>query len=194
MVKRKTQSNLNISLVAAEALARTNQLIEAEIRYKDALRAAERDHGAQSDQTFLVASILAAFYRSHNRTSEALEVESRLAAWQMQDQSVDSPADDRKFVGGKKAEQNEKGVDNGTRVPAALRRACQILGLSMDAGITAADINKAWKKQMLLQSAHPDLGGNTDEAVLLNQAKEQLMNFLEERAPKLGTKFKKDRD
>lgn len=193
MVKRITQSELNTALLAAAALAHTNQLVEAEIRFKNALRAAEKKHGAASDQAMLVSSVLAAFYRSHNRISEALEIEGRLETWQMQDESVADDPSGKKFVGGSRSDQNVRSDESALRVPANLRKACQILGLSMETGITAAAVNRAWKKQMLAKSAHPDLGGNTEEAVLLNDAKEQLMSFLQERAPKLGTKFKKDK-
>jgi hypothetical protein len=44
---------------------------------------------------------------------------------------------------------------------------------------------------MLESSAHPDLGGNSDEAVILNQAKTALIDYLELHAPKLGSKFAK---
>lgn len=194
MARKRTQSRLNTSLLQAEALARTNQLIEAEIRYKDALRNAEKRHGEFSDQVMLVSTILAAFYRAQDRIQEAQEIEMRLATWPLQqeeepDEEDAGPPVESRFVKGGAAGPGTgpppMSGDSGVKIPANLRRVCQILGLSMNSPITAADVNKAWKKQMLSGSAHPDLGGNTDEAVLLNQAKEELIRFLEDRQPKL---------
>ncbi|MBY0548580.1 MAG: hypothetical protein K2W95_15020 [Candidatus Obscuribacterales bacterium] len=191
MSRKKTQNALNSFLVAADALVKMNQLIEAEIRYKNALKQAEKDYGINSDQTMLVSSILSAFYRTQNREEEAIEIEARLFAWTMEPQQAADVESTRRFVGGAKSEPSTATDERGVRIPASLRRPCQILGLNLEEPLSVSNINKAWKKQMLSQGAHPDLGGNTDEAVLLNKAKEQLMAYLEERAPKLGSKFKK---
>lgn len=191
MSRKKTQNALNSFLVAADALVKMNQLVEAEIRYKNALKQAEKEYGINSDQTMLVSSILSAFYRTQNREEEAIEIEQRLFAWTMEPQQVGEAEGTRRFVGSSKSEQTSANDERGVRIPASLRRPCQILGLNLEEPLSVANINKAWKKQMLSQGAHPDLGGNTDEAVLLNKAKEQLMAYLEERAPKLGSKFKK---
>ncbi|MBX9772105.1 MAG: hypothetical protein K2X29_12080 [Candidatus Obscuribacterales bacterium] len=191
MSRKKTQNALNSFLVAADALVKMNQIIEAEIRYKDALKQAEKDYGINSDQTMLVSSILSAFYRTQNREAEAIEIEARLFAWTMEPQKAADAEGARRFVGGAKSEQPSSTDERSVRIPASLRRPCQILGLNLEEPLSVANINKAWKKQMLSQGAHPDLGGNTDEAVLLNKAKEQLMAYLDERAPKLGSKFKK---
>lgn len=199
MARKKTQSRLNSFLVAASARASANEVVEAEIRYLDALRSAEKDFGPQSDQAMLVSSILAAFYRSQNRITEAEEIEARLRTWQMLDGTEESAAEESQpekqgmssliRPSGGRSDQNAKAPV--VKVPANLRRECQILGLSTDEVLTESIINRAWKKQMLSNSAHPDLGGNTDEAVLLNKAKEALMNYLAERAPKLGKQFNK---
>lgn len=189
--RKKTQTAFNSYLLAASALAQTNQLVEAEIRYKDTLRRAEKDYGKNSDQVMLVSSILASFYRAQNRHEEAAEIEARLFTWELNEAPAEEPATANKFV---KSQGSAAGVvaeERGVKVPANLRKSCQILGLPVDEGITANDINRAWKKQMLSKGAHPDLGGNADEAVLLNKAKEELIAFLEERAPKLGAKFKR---
>jgi len=195
--KQAQQEALNAFLVAADALVRAGQLIEAELRFKDALRTAEREFGLQSDQAMLVSSILAAFYRFHNREWEAKALEARLEAWQMQ--ATSEPEDEESELGkkfaGKKAKEPQAGEHPTKKpgrvsVPAAHRKACQILGLPPEEGISVAEVNRAWKKQMLNTSAHPDLGGNTDEAVLLNRAKEELMNYLESLQPKLKLKGK----
>lgn len=194
MAKKKTQSAVYTLLINAEELARGNQLVAAELKYLEALRMAERDFGPEDDQVMLVLSILAAFYHAQGRTADAQAMETRLEAWQMPAVSKsNSETDDidRKFVGGSRA-PGESAPPSGVRVPANLRQPCQILGLPMDQAITVASINGAWKKQMLSSAAHPDLGGNTEEAVLLNRAKETLMAFLESRKPNLGAKFHKD--
>ncbi len=190
-LRKQNQTALNSFLVAAEALVRGRLFIEAEIRYLDALRVAEKNFGKESDQVMLVASILASFYRAQNRDTDALEIEGRLVTWEML-VSADSEIEQSKtsFVsshGSDRLSADERGI----RAPSSLRRACQMLGLSMEESLTVSGINRAWKKQMLSNGAHPDLGGNTDEAILLNKAKEELIAFLDERAPKLGARFKK---
>jgi hypothetical protein len=99
---------------------------------------------------------------------------------------------EHKFVGSSRSGQEAPSQEPGVKIPASLRHACQILGISMDRRINASEVNQAWKKQMLASAAHPDLGGNTEEAVLLNNAKIEMMSFLESCAPKLGAKFKKE--
>ena len=177
-------------------MARRGEVIEAELRYKQALNTAEKAFGLESDQVVLVLSILAAFYRVQNRAWDARSLECRIEAWQMQQASQKEP--ELRGALGQKLSERIKGSDAGEALGTSLkaltpniRRACQILGLSLDQPITVQDVNRAWKKQMLETSAHPDLGGNSDEAVILNQAKEALMEYLELHAPKLGNKFTK---
>jgi hypothetical protein len=194
MVIKNTPTALYTFLTAAQALARTNQFVEAEIKYEEALRMATKDFGPESDQVVLVLSILAAFYRAQNRGAEALPLETRLTEWTMREQPpVDSGEQaGAKFVGGNRSAQEAPAPEVGVKIPASLRHACQILGMPMDRRITASAVNQAWKKQMLASAAHPDLGGNTEEAVLLNNAKIEMMSFIESCAPKLGAKFKKE--
>jgi hypothetical protein len=194
MATKNTPTALYTFLTAAQALARTNQFVEAEIKYEEALRMATKDFGPESDQVVLVLSILAAFYHSQNRSAEALPLETRLAEWTMRDEA---PPDSNektgaKFVGGSRSGQEAPSQNAGVKIPASLRHASQILGMPMDRPITVSAVNQAWKKQMLASAAHPDLGGNTEEAVLLNKAKIEMMEFLESLTPKLGAKFKKE--
>ncbi len=188
--RQSAQEALNAFLVAASALADKGQVVDSELRYQDALRTAEREFGPESDQTMLVSSILAAFYRARNRLEEAALLEARLESWQMpvtQTSQSDPGMLGKPLI--KKADQDGLLRKPAMDVPTSLRKSCQILGLSLEGGITIQSVNKAWKDQMLQRSAHPDLGGNADEALLLNKAKEELMAYLESRAPKLGTKF-----
>lgn len=188
MVRKQNQDALNTFLVAADALVRGKQIIEAEIRYLDALRVAEKTFGKESDQAMLVLTILSSFYRSQERELDALAIEGRLASWEMKPVVIEEPETKVSMIAGNTA---EKSGQSGVRPSLTLRKECQILGISMDEYLTPASINRAWKKQMLANGAHPDLGGNTDEAVLLNKAKEALLNHLNERAPKLGNVFKR---
>ncbi|MBS1993265.1 MAG: tetratricopeptide repeat protein [Cyanobacteria bacterium SZAS LIN-2] len=192
MAAKNTPTALYTSLSAAQALAGTNQFVEAEVKYQEALRQATKDFGPESDQVVLVLSILAAFYHSQNRHQEAIPLDTRLAEWTMRSQPKVVEQPEKKFVGSNRSHSDLPSQDAGVRIPGSLRHACQILGIPMDSQLTAALVNQAWKKQMLSAAAHPDLGGNTDEAVLLNNAKIEMMSFLESCAPKLGAKFKKD--
>jgi len=193
MAAKNTPTALYTFLSAAQALAGTSQFVEAEVKYQEALRLATKDFGPESDQAVLVLSILAAFYHSQNRPEEALPLETRLAEWTMRAQPEPQPeSSEKKFVGSNRSHVDLPSQEAGVRIPGNLRQACQILGIPMQSQLTAALVNQAWKKQMLSSAAHPDLGGNTEEAVLLNKAKIEMMSFLESCAPKLGAKFKKD--
>jgi hypothetical protein len=190
---KNTPIALYTFLSAAQALASTNQLVEAEIKYGEALRMANREFGAESDQVVLVMSILAAFYRATGRAQEALPLEQNLTEWTMRATPAE-PTGDTKFVGGRRTHENliPPNLEEGIRIPNNLRHACQILGIPMEDRLTATSVNQAWKKQMLVANAHPDLGGNPEEAILLNNAKIEIMSFLESCKPKLGAHFKKD--
>ncbi|MBU6455112.1 MAG: tetratricopeptide repeat protein [Cyanobacteria bacterium REEB67] len=190
---KNTPTALYTYLSAAQALAGTSQFVEAEIKYEEALRMATKDFGPESDQVVLVMSILAAFYRAQNRSQEALPLETRLTEWTMRSAPVETG--ESKFVGSGRTHSGMPAAspaEDGVKIPTTLRHACQILGISMDSRITATSVNQAWKKQMLNSNAHPDLGGNAEEAVLLNQAKIEMMTFLESCKPKLGAQFKKE--
>jgi hypothetical protein len=192
--RARQQEALNAFLVAADSLARQGQLIEAELRFKQALQTAERAFGADSDQAMLVLSILAAFYHMQKRTFDARQVECRLEAWQMQkaeSEETEIQGALGQKLSAKRKETQERGEPAAMSVTPQIRKACQVLGLSLDKPLTTQSINAAWKKQMLQTNAHPDLGGNTDEAILLNQAKEALFAYLESKAPKLGSSLKK---
>ncbi len=71
-------------------------------------------------------------------------------------------------------------------------RDCDPRELAREDRLTATLVNQAWKKQMLVANAYPDLGGNPEEAILLNNAKIEIMSFLESCKPKLGAHFKKE--
>lgn len=73
-------------------------------------------------------------------------------------------------------------------LPSELRRAAQMLGIN-PSDISTESVYRGWRKQMSAADVHPDLGGETETAVLLNTAKDDLLRWLEARAPKLGKRF-----
>ena len=115
--KARQQEALNAFLVAAESLAQKGQIIEAELRFKQALQTAEKAFGKDSDQAMLVLSILAAFYHVHKRTWEARQVECRLEAWQMQ-QSQDKGEDETAIQGApvNKCRQRRRKANGASRL------------------------------------------------------------------------------
>jgi hypothetical protein len=80
------------------------------------------------------------------------------------------------------------------KIPPEIRRHCLILGVGID-DVTSPNaksvVMQAWKNQIASPGVHPDLGGDTEAAVLLNTAKDQLVRWIEQQAPKLGKKFGK---
>jgi len=96
-----------------------------------------------------------------------------------------------KFIGGAKAGQEPPPTTPSfvvKQIPPEIRKACMILGLKPE-DATQKSVIEAWKKQIASPGVHPDLGGDTEAAVYLNTAKDQLVRWLDQQAPKLGKKF-----
>ncbi len=96
-----------------------------------------------------------------------------------------------KFIGGAKAGQEPPAAVPSfvvKQIPPEIRKACMILGLKPEEA-TQKSVIEAWKKQIASPGVHPDLGGDTEAAVYLNTAKDQLVRWLDQQAPKLGKKF-----
>ncbi len=96
-----------------------------------------------------------------------------------------------KFVGGAKAGQEPPSAVPtfvAKTIPPEIRKSFMILGLKPEEATTKSVI-EAWKKQIASPGVHPDLGGDTEAAVYLNTAKDQLVRWLDQQAPKLGKKF-----
>ncbi len=94
-----------------------------------------------------------------------------------------------KFVGGSRQAQEPPPQGFVMRtVPPDIRKACLVLGLRPEE-LTFERVHAAWKKEITNPGSHPDIGGDTEIAVYLNTAKDQLYNWLEMQAPKLGKKF-----
>ncbi|MBS1952730.1 MAG: hypothetical protein JST89_00945 [Cyanobacteria bacterium SZAS-4] len=96
-----------------------------------------------------------------------------------------------KFIGGAKAGQEPPSAVPAfvvKTIPPEIRKSFMILGLKPEEATTKSVI-EAWKKQIASPGVHPDLGGDTEAAVYLNTAKDQLVRWLDQQAPKLGKKF-----
>lgn len=201
MNRARQQDAINAFLIAGDTLAKRGEVVEAEIRFKQALTQADKEFGPHSDQAMLVLSILAAFYHFQERAWEARAIECRLEAWEIPpeaslDAAVISALGKSLRNRAKQTETrfpmlNVDELSENKSYPLHIRKACQVLGLPPGRKLSLEAVNKAWKKEMLLSAAHPDLGGNADEAVILNQAKQVLVEFLESLQPKLGSKFKR---
>lgn len=97
-----------------------------------------------------------------------------------------------KFVGGKAStgapEQQAAPVSAPRVVPPEIRKACMILGVRPEE-LTVKLVVDAWKREMSQPGVHPDTGGDTETAIYLNNAKVELVKWIEAQTPKLGKKF-----
>ena len=77
-------------------------------------------------------------------------------------------------------------------VPPEIRKACMILGVRPEE-LTLKEVHEKWKSQITAEGVHPDQGGDNETAIYLNTAKDTLVKWINDQAPKLGKKFgKKD--
>lgn len=96
-----------------------------------------------------------------------------------------------KFVGGKAPSQETPApavVSTPRVVPPEIRKACMILGVRPEE-LTVKVVVDAWKREMSQPGVHPDTGGDTETAIYLNNAKVELVKWIEAQTPKLGKKF-----
>ncbi len=96
-----------------------------------------------------------------------------------------------KFIGGAKAGQEPPAAGPSfvvKQIPPEIRKSFMILGLKPEEA-TQKSVIEAWKKQIASPGVHPDLGGDTEAAVYLNTAKDLVVRWLDQQAPKLGKKF-----
>lgn len=73
-------------------------------------------------------------------------------------------------------------------VPPEIRKACMILGVRPEE-LTVRIVMEAWKREIASPGVHPDLGGDTETAIYLNTAKDELIRWVDAQSPKLGKKF-----
>ncbi|HEY9791809.1 MAG TPA: hypothetical protein V6D22_15500 [Candidatus Obscuribacterales bacterium] len=193
----QTQLALNAFLVAADTLSRDGRFIDAELRLTEALALAQKQFGQHSEQAMLVLSITAALYRRMGKADDAAKIEQRIENWSPDCIPCEPPPPPAAVkIGplgstlGQKDMTPSDSLQKFKPMSHNIRRACQILGLSADQTLTPTIIQIAWKKQLLQQGAHPDLGGNTAEAQLLNEAKTELMEYLDFIAPRPRSNWK----
>lgn len=74
------------------------------------------------------------------------------------------------------------------QVPPEIRKACMLLGVRPEE-MTIESVTDAWKKQITTPGVHPDQGGDTESAIYLNTAKDTILRWLYDQAPKLGKKW-----
>ncbi|MBX9947870.1 MAG: hypothetical protein K2Y39_01780 [Candidatus Obscuribacterales bacterium] len=74
------------------------------------------------------------------------------------------------------------------QVPPEIRKACMLLGVRPEE-MTIESVTDAWKKQITSPGVHPDQGGDTESAIYLNTAKDTILRWLYDQAPKLGKKW-----
>jgi hypothetical protein len=192
----QTQLALNAYLLAADSLSRDGRFVEAELRLTEALALAQKQFGHHSEQAVLVLSITAALYSRMGRTQDAYYIEQRIESWSPDHIPCVPPPPPTPAKGPLSTKLGQKDTTPAESMPKFkpmsnnIRRACQILGLSPEGTLTATVIQVAWKKQLLQQGAHPDLGGNTEEAQLLNEAKAELMEYLDFITPRARSNWK----
>ncbi|MBA3992276.1 MAG: hypothetical protein C0469_02030 [Cyanobacteria bacterium DS2.3.42] len=74
------------------------------------------------------------------------------------------------------------------QVPPEIRKACMLLGVRPEE-MTIESVTEAWKRQITSPGVHPDQGGDTESAIYLNTAKDTVLRWLYDQAPKLGKKW-----
>ncbi len=95
-----------------------------------------------------------------------------------------------KFVGRNRNTTAE--LQKAVFLPPDIRRAAQMLGVAPNE-ITTERVYQAWKHLMSQPGAHPDSGGHTEGAILLNTSRDVLLQWIKESAPKLGRQFPSQR-
>ncbi|HEY9713571.1 MAG TPA: hypothetical protein V6C72_08870 [Chroococcales cyanobacterium] len=183
-------------LTAADALAAAGRHAEAEWRFRQALKQAEMTMGPESRGVKRVLLAQMAFYLELDRLDEAAAIGEQIAALPKVLNSRRRPIPSLLKRSRASSEENtQKPLEATPRseiyvghMPAEVRRACQILHISDDE-LTEEYVQKCWKKEVVSAQAHPDLGGEVEMSVLLNNARDTIIQWLESRAPKLGKLF-----
>lgn len=174
-------------LLAAEALTQSGEIDQAELRYNQALRQAELAFGDTSDYYKRVLSLLSVFYRNTGREHEARAIEQKLLKMAREaapEEPVGSTNLQSWFMRKKRITREDLATMNRVVLPPEIRKACQVLGMSVEEDFTAEDVLKAWKRRIIADSVHPDLGGANEQSVLVNTSKDVLIRWQESRLPK----------
>jgi hypothetical protein len=183
-------------LNAAENLIKLGDLTQAELRLRDALKQADMTFGHNSRVVRHVLTIMIEFYRSQNRTDALASLEKRLELMGVPkdgpDELLNPNSSHGKLIAVNRRSENlhVENKPNPARMSTEVRKSCQILGLSLD-NVDAETVKQAWKLAISDPSAHPDLGGEHETAILLNTARDKVLNWLEAQKPKLFSKFER---
>lgn len=173
---------LRSTLMSAQELHLTGRTKQAEEKYRLALQIAEKAYGMQHLYYMQILLAVTEFYEAMGEMEEVRKIGAKR-------NTMTHSGLNRQLLKGKD-ESDEPVKTVKAPLPPEIRKAAQILGVPFD-DITPNTVHKAWRKQMSLQTVHPDLGGEAEAAVLVNKAKAQLDAWFEERAPKLGKKLTK---
>ena len=185
-------------LNAAKTLSEFGDVTQAELRLRDALKTADASFGHNSRVVRRVLTALEAFYRSQNRNDAALVIEKRLellgpapAGADALDERSKNPNSSHGKLLSVRVRAGESLVETAPKpspMPAEVRRACQILGLPLKE-INEASVRQSWKRAISAPEAHPDLGGERELAILLNNSRDTILGWLDGEQSKLAKKF-----
>jgi len=180
-------------LNAADTLIQLGDLTQAELRLRDALKHADTYAGRQSDLSRQVLMKLSELYQSQNRQEPLATVEARLAGEDPEGEPEPACNDSHGRLLAVARHPDRPPLEhklNLARLPAEVRRACQILGLAPEQ-MSPEAVRKAWKESISNPSVHPDLGGEQEVAVMLNNARDLILRWLEDQQPKLLKRFER---
>lgn len=183
-----TTDDIEAVILAAQTLARNGAAAQAEVRFRQALKQAELSHGVISPASVRVLQAMREFYGGQNRQEQLTQVTLRLdnAEHVLAKGKTSTISLMERFAPTKKS-QPDRPITRAS-IPREIRQACQILGIIPEEA-SEQTVTKAWKKEMTKPSVHPDLGGHTEMAVQCNIAKDSILRWLNQRTPRLASKF-----
>lgn len=195
--RHTAQALVDNFLAAAASSLNLGDVTQAELRYRDALRQADASFGHNSEAVVRVLESMAEFYGLQGRTDALATVQKRIeliAAAPATSTNPLPPAAANSSYGRllSMSRQIEKPVTKPApvRLPGEVRKSLQILGLSPD-DFDVAQVKQAWKQAITDPGVHPDLGGQQEVAILLNNARDTVLRWLSEQEPKLLKKFER---
>jgi len=101
----------------------------------------------------------------------------------------DSLKDPSTFAGKTASGESIEASTPLSTIPLEVKESADRLGVDLSKAISREMIHRHWKQRIVSPENHPDLGGNTEKAILLNIARDQLGRWLDMTEPKLGKLF-----
>jgi hypothetical protein len=166
-------------VAAAKALDGAGDTAQAELRFRQALRAAQTSTGPQSEDVRCVTTLLASFYRRNARLEDATQLEQSPVPAPRSRRTLEST-----FV--KRRNTLDSSAPQAIMLPPDIRKACQVLGLSAEQAPSPQEVTKAWKQSVVQASGHPDLGGHAELSILLNTSKDAVLQWLDSKLQRIG--------